>query len=668
MTGMGKVAEPHDGGWWRFGAVAIGALAITEVLVAVALAQVAGFGWSRALTSFLATNGLMGAAFAASGLLIAWYRPRNPLGWLLVADGVGHATSALMAPLAQLLHDHGGPLPVVRIVLTVFMFAWPWSIALFLPMSLLLFPDGHLPSPRWRYAAWAIVLTAPLFVAEMVTGTEPVSDGMPLGYLAFDIGNRLNWLWTISELRTMGALVLVVASLVVRYRRAGETERAQLLWLLMAGLVVVAAVPPWSFVAGTPIAVLFAIPLVPLAIAVAVVRHQLLDIRFVVSRALAWLLLSVVALVAYVAVVALLDTFVSRAFGRSAFATALVAVTLAPLLPRLQREVDRWMYGDRRDPVRAAGRLGEALTAGDEGGLVGVAAALRSSLRLPYVAVWDAHTMLASDGVVAPRSARVPLEYGGETIGALELGLRPGEQQLTNADLSTLRLMGAPLTVAVRALGLSADLRLSQDRLLVAREAERRRLRRDLHDGLGPTLTGMALAADAGTNLVDDDPTQTRALLGSLQRDARSALADVRRLVDNLTPPALGDLGLLGALEQRAEQLRARGDGTSLDIRLVAPHALPDLPAEVEVAAYRIATEALVNVARHAVATSAVIEVRCQETLDVAVTDDGVSQAAWSPGVGLESMRERAAEVGGSLEVGPSRRGGRVFVSIPVAS
>ena len=179
------------------------------------------------------------------------------------------------------------------------------------------------------------------------------------------------------------------------------------------------------------------------------------------------------------------------------------------------------------------------------------------------------------------------------------------------------------MAAAIRALGLSAELQQSQSRLLVAREEERRRLRRDLHDGLGPTLTGMALAADAGANFLDEDPARTRELLGSLRRDSRSALADVRRLVDNLTPPALDELGLLGALERRAEQLRGRSDGTSLDVRLVVPDELPALPAEVEVAAYRIATEALLNIARHAIATSAVIEVRCNGSLDVVVTDDG---------------------------------------------
>ena len=178
----------------------------------------------------------------------------------------------------------------------------------------------------------------------------------------------------------------------------------------------------------------------------------------------------------------------------------------------------------------------------------------------------------------------------------------------------------------------------------------------------------MALTADAAANFLDDEPDRSRELLLALRRDTRTALADVRRLVDNLRPPALDEVGLLGALQQRADQLQWRGDGAALDVRLVVPDRLPALPAAVEVAAYRIATEALVNVSRHASATGAVVEVRCHDSLDVAVTDDGKSAAAWSPGVGLEAMRERATEVGGRFEAGPSIRGGRVFVSIPLAA
>jgi signal transduction histidine kinase len=650
---------------WRLLAVLLAAFAVGCVTAAVALVVPAGFSWHQALTSFLATNGLMGVSFAVSGLLIAYHRRHNPVGWLLLGDGLGHAVAALMAPLSQLLHDHEAPLAAQRLAVTVFMGSWSWSIALFLPLVLLLFPDGRLPSRGWRYVAWAVPLTAPLFVVEMLSGDEPVADGLPLGYLDLDVPG---WLSMVSELRTVGALGLGLASLVVRYRRSDESGRRQLLWLLLAAGVVVAAVLPWSLVAGTPIAVLFTIPLVPAAIAIAVLRHQLLDIRLVVARAVAWLLLSAAALAAYVALVALLDVAVSRAFGRSAFAPVVVAVLLAPLLPRLQREVERWMYGDRRDPARVAGRLGEHLAAGDERGLQGVVGGLRAALRLPWVAVADATGVLAEDGDRPEHVARLPLSYAGAEVGELAIGLRPGERDLAGVDASTLRLVAAPLAVAVGALRLSADLQASRGRLVVAREEERRRLRRDLHDGLGPALTGVALSADAAANFLDDDPGRTRELIAGLREHVRGTIADVRRLVDDLRPPALDEVGLVGAIQQRADQLRVRADGSTLAVRLVAPDELPPLPAAVEVAAYRIATEALVNVARHADATSAEVQVRCNGSLELEVTDDGGPGGPWVPGVGLSSMRERADEVGGSVEVGPCGRGGRVRARFPLAT
>jgi two-component system NarL family sensor kinase len=654
--------------WLRAGVATAGGLAVVEVLLAWALSPAAGLGWHEALDAFVVSNGLMGASFAFGGLLIAWHRPANPIGWLLVADGLGHATSAVTVPIAVLLNAHDAPLSVTRLAVTVFMFAWPWSIGLFLPLALLVFPDGRLPTSRWRPVATVLVLTSPLFVLEAVGDPAPVTQNLPTSYLSGSWYDDVAWLWTISELRVLAALLLAIIALVVRYRRGTETERRQLLWLVMAVIVVIAAVAPWSFVAGTPVIVLFSIPLVPIAIAVAVVRHALLDIRLVVSRALAWLLLSAVVLVAYIALVAVLDSFVSGKIGHSAFATVLVAVALAPLLPRLQREVDRWMYGDRRDPARVAVRLSEHLATGDERGLHGVVAALRSALRLPYVAVTADDGVRVADGAPPAVTASVPLEYAGEEVGCLEIGLRPGERELSSVDASTLRLVAAPLAVAVRALRLSADLQASRGRIVAAREEERRRLRRDLHDGLGPTLTGVGLAADAAANLLDTDPEQSRQLLQSLRRDTRVAVADIRRLVDDLRPPALDEVGLLGALQQRADQLRVRPDGSALDVTVVVPENLPALPAAVEVAAYRIATEALTNVARHAGARGAVLEIRCDTSLDVEVTDDGPDASGWSPGVGLEAMRERAAEVGGLFEAGPSRRGGRVYVSIPLSA
>ncbi|MFL6173727.1 MAG: sensor histidine kinase [Marmoricola sp.] len=648
-------------------ALALTCLALCEVLGAVVVALVARMSFSESLNGYVVSNGLMGFSFAACGGVIAWHQTRNAVGWLFLGDGLGHATGALAVPITQLVHDHGGSVAVQRIGSDVLMWSWPWSIGLFLPLALLLVPDGRPASPAWRPAAWAVGLTAPLFVAEIGLGPDPVLHGWHRGYLTWTGYHDLDALWTISELRTSASILLAVVCLVLRFRRGDELRRRQLLWLVLAAIVVIAAVVPWSFVSGTPILVLFAIPLIPIAITVGIVRAQLLDIRLVVSRALAWLLLSLLALLGYALLVGALETFVTARLGRSALVTVLVALGLAPLLPRLQRRVDRWMYGDRGDPALVASRVGEQLLTGDgSGGLSGVVGAVREALRLPYVAVLGGTEIVADAGEPSSPTATVTLTFSGEEVGALVVGLRTGERQLSAIDRSTLGVIAASMAVAVHALDLGRDLARSRERLVMAREEERRRIRQDLHDGLGPTLTGLALSADAAANLVDHDPDQVRALLAGLRKDSRTAIADVRRLVDDLRPPALDELGLVGALQQRADQLAWRSDGTALDVHIDGPKRLPRLPAAVEVAAYRIATEALTNVARHAAAGRAVVQVRCADTLNVEVVDDGRRDAAWAPGVGLTGMRERATELGGTFEAGPCESGGRVFVSLPL--
>jgi signal transduction histidine kinase len=252
-------------------------------------------------------------------------------------------------------------------------------------------------------------------------------------------------------------------------------------------------------------------------------------------------------------------------------------------------------------------------------------------------------------------------------VGNLAIGLRDGEQRLAERDRRALGLVAAPLAVALHATAMSTELQGSRQRLIGAREEERRRLRRELHDGLGPALTGIAFTADAAANVVDD-PKRTAELLSTLRRDTRAALADVRRVVEDLRPPALDELGLVGALQQRAEQLSWRADGAAVQVRLDVPPEVPALPAAVEVAAYRIATEALTNVARHSGASSAVVRLRYGDRLEVSVSDDGQASSSWSPGVGLQTMRERAAELGGAFVAGPSPAGGLVRASLPLAA
>ncbi|MEU4192531.1 histidine kinase [Kribbella sp. NPDC026611] len=640
---------------------ALAGLVVAEVAAALVLSLAIGWGWQELLDTFMVTNGLMALTFGLCGAVIAWHRPRNAIGWLFIADGLGHATTPLAAALAAYLARAGAPVPVQRVFVTLSMFAWPWSIALFLPLALLLFPTGRLLSPRWRWAFYGIIVTAPLFTLEMVGGGEAISPGLPRGYLQVPSADSLQPLWTATELRNVVAILVGIVCLLVRYRRADEVGRRQLLWLLLASVVAVLFVMPWAFIAGTPILVLLAIPLIPISVAVAIVRYQLLDIRLVVSRALTWALLSLVAIGIYAASVAVLDSLITSQVGRSAAVTVLVALVIAPVLPRLQQLVDRALYGDRGDPASVASRVGEQLSAG----LPGVVDAVRSALRLPYVGLVVEDEVVAAAGAAVESVVPVQLSYGEEVVGWLRVGVRSGESGLSSADRSVLGLVAVPLALAVHATRLSAELQASREKLVSAREEERRRLRRDLHDGLGPTLTGVAFSADAAANLISTSPERAEELLATLRSDTRTAIADVRRLVDDLRPPALDELGLVEALRQRAAQLSFRADGAAIHVS-VAADGLPPLPAALEVAAYRIATEALTNVVRHSRATSAVLSLRCGPDLEIEVTDNGPPTAPWHPGVGLQAMQERAAELGGTFQASPTSTGGQIHARFPL--
>jgi signal transduction histidine kinase len=646
-------------------AAALGVFVLLEVVAAAALCLVLGWSWHDALDAFVVTNSAIGLSFGSCGAILAWHRPHNPIGWLFAAGGVAQATSALAAPLGAVLHEADAPIAVQRLVITIFSWSWPWSIGLFLPLALLLFPDGRPLSRAWHWVVIAVTITAPLFALEM--GAWPgAPPGYPTGYLTIPLYDRLQPLWTITEIRTTLAMFLGLAALVVRYRRGSDVERRQLLWLVLAVLLALVVLLPWGLVAGTPIEVLFAIPLIPIAVTVAIVRDQLLDIRLVVSRLLAWLILLLAVLVAYTGLVALLNRFATPRLAWSALITVFLALLAVPLLPRLQRLVDGAIYGDRGDPARVVSRLGEQLATPDAG-LQGAVTTIRTSLRLPYLAIERDGKILASDGEQSERVRPWPLTHSSKAAGQLMVGLRAGEQELAAADRRALTMLADPVAVAVHSTVVSEELQASREQIIAAREEERRRLRRELHDGLGPTLTGIAFAADAAANTIDDDPEQSQRLLTTLRKDTRAALADVRRLVDNLRPPALDELGLVGALRQRADQLAWRADGQSVRARLDVPEEVPTLPAAIEVATYRIATEALTNVVRHSQATGATVRLRCNDRLELSITDDGPPNGAWAPGVGLHAMRERAAELGGSFHAGPTPTGGQVVASFPLS-
>ncbi|MFL6073332.1 MAG: histidine kinase [Mycobacteriales bacterium] len=641
---------------------ALAVLAAVEALVAVGGAVLLRISPSEAVGSYLVTNAAIGVGFAACGALLAVNRPANALGWLLLAAGVAPLTTAALSPVLHYGAGHGWPDPPLRALLSLFLLAWPWGLCMWLPLALQLFPTGRPVSPRWRWLIGVTAGTGVLFAVAMATGPDPMTfrHRSLRGYLVLPGYDALDPLWFVANAAPLFGLVAAVAGLVVRYRRGDERVRRQVLWLVLAAIVAIGLnLPRWWLVDGGPILTLLAFPLLPAAIAVAVLRHQLLDIRLVLSRAVLYLLLSLGVVGAYAALLAGLDA-VLRGAGAPLLATLLVALAFNPVRVRLQRRVDRLLYGSRADPVRAVSAVGERLAADD---LAGVLDGTREALRLPFAALRAGGAELVAAGAPPTTLHTVALVFRGTRVGELVVGVRAGQRRLAATDLAVLNLLAAPLAAALHAAALAEQLQASRERIVAAREEERRRLHRDLHDGLGAALTGTAFKADAAHNLVAADPERAAAVLAELRGDIRDAIADVRRLVYGLRPPALDELGLASAL-------RRHGEALPLTVTVDAPDPLPVLPAAVEVAAYRIATEALTNVARHTRAGTARVELTVDPAdwaVRLAIIDDGAPDGPWVPGVGLTSIRERVAELGGECQLGPTPRGGRVLAVLPLA-
>ena len=300
----------------------------------------------------------------------------------------------------------------------------------------------------------------------------------------------------------------------------------------------------------------------------------------------------------------------------------------------------------------------------------------RPSLKLPYAAIalkqGDEFITAASYGLSQDNPFILPLVYHTEPIGELLLAPRAPGEAFTAADRRLLEDIAHQAGAAAHAVRLTADLQRSREHLVTAREEERRRLRRDLHDGLGATLAALHLQAGAIRTLMRHDLVAADTEMLDLQAEIRSAIADIRRLVYALRPPTLDELGLVGAIRQYAAQYDLPGTPSESDgylqVLIEAPEHLPALPAAVEVAAYRIVQEALTNVARHAHARTCTIRLAIADEFQLEISDDGVGFPAEScAGVGLLSMRERAAESGGSCQVESAPgHGTRIMVHLPL--
>jgi two-component system NarL family sensor kinase len=636
-------------------------------IVVVAASWVSWFVGGHTLAdtagSYLLTNSAMAVTFSAFGALVLAHRSRHRIGLLFAAYGGCYAVSVacLGVRSGAFALSPGWDRAIDLVGITV----WIPAVTVCLPLILQLFPDGTPLSPPWRPLVVAtvalLVLTPSLTLAPGAINGEPIADRSPV--LPEPAGRVVRALVPVFVIATALVLLASLVVLVLRAYRSRGAQRLQVMWLLWAVVLYVVLNAQRIITTDGPVLFLLTLPLIPAAATVAIVRHQLYDIRLIVNRSLVYGLLTLGVIGTYLGIVAGLSALANHRLSASQplIATATIAVAFAPARSGLQTLVDRLMYGQRHDPAAAAARVGVRLG----GGLDGVLRAICEALRLPYAAVSADGRLVATYGQPPELRHTVALEIADGPPADLLVGLRAGESRLSAADGRALDLLAAPIGVALQAVRLSEQLRESRTRIVAAREEERRRLRRDLHDGLGTALTAVTLKADAAHNLRSLDPQRSGQLLLDMRADLTAAIADIRRLVYDLRPPDLDELGLTGALRQRAEQSWRRLDASFM-VTIDAMDPLPLLPAAIEVAAYRIATEAVTNTLRHGDATSCQVSLRVDDALHLEITDNASGRGPWRHGVGLRSMHERAAELGGSLTAGPTDQGGRVHALLPL--
>ena len=607
------------------------------------------------------------------GAYVAARRPGNPVGWIFLAAGVAVSVFAFSASYAYASFSAGETgLPGGPAFAWVAGLASIYVVPFVAALGVLLFPDGRVPGRRWRpVAGLGVLMLATLtigraFSPQLDHWTRPNPLALPWGLAPIASGVEDVGLLLIFPVSALTALSLASRTRGARGDLVPLLRLATVTAVLIAVSYLVCLV--WSLAGGNPIdvAVFEGIPVVGLAVVttIGIVRYGLFDLRVALNRTLVYGALTVLVVGLFLGLSALTGLLVDGRPVSDLLAGALVAFAVLPLRDKLQRSVNALLYGDRDDPYAAISRLTARLDAVAETSdvLPAVVRTVSESLRLPYVAVELGGEIAATTGARGGGGLEeLPLTFQGERLGRLLCETRAPRERFAPADLRLLRELARHVAVAAREVLLTRDLLRSREQLIRAREEERRRIRRDLHDGVGPSLAGIALGIDSARRAVRSDPVQAEHILVDMRRATQESVAEVRRVAYDLRPPALDQLGLLGALREQVQRF-----GGELGV----PPELPELPAAVEVAAYRIALEALTNAARHAQAGDCHVRVSLNGGLCVEIEDDGVGlPARYAAGVGINSMRERASELGGSLQV--ERRepsGTRVLAILPLES
>jgi signal transduction histidine kinase len=613
-------------------------------------------------------SGAIGAFVGLCGAAILSFRPRHVVGLVLAATGGFWALDGFCESYAVVGLHQRPTLPLTGLAYWVVSEAGSLLLVA-LPLVLVLYPTGRLPRGRWRgAAAAAVVMSLALPLSLILAPDHVVYDGrlpdqvvrlLPQLSLPLSDGAAIATIH-VGQVLTMLAMPLAAATVFARHARSAGVERTQLRWLLWAAIVCLLAGGVMLLDVNGPVgfaALVVALVATSLSVVIGVVRPQTGDIDALVGGTLVYGAIAALFVLLDLGVVAAAAALLGDRFEERQVTVLVLVLAVAaygPLRSWLTAQVRRRVLGRRGERYEVVSALAERLeeSGGLEEQLPALAASVAEAFRVPFVRVEvlgpGGQGLAATHGTAPVASRSFPITYRRERIGSIELPDGGIRGMLSRRDQVLLVDVVRQAAIAVRSSLLARELQASREQLVLAREEDRRRIRRDLHDGLGPVLGGVAMRLDAAGNAVESDPATAHRLVVQSRAEITEALADVRGLVHGLRPPALDDLGLLAAVEQQADRTRAAGLEVSVRADDVA-----GLPAAVEVAAYRIVSEALTNVARHAHAKACTVTLAAGPAdLAVEVRDDGRGIAPdVVAGVGLRSLRERAEELGGRYEV-----------------
>ena len=617
------------------------------------------------------------------GALILSRDRRNVIGGLMLWAVFIIAIAFMANEWAGYLYERGS-------VTAAAWVGWPGSslwligffpLLIFLP---LLFPDGRLPSRRWRPQAWAglAILGFGFLIVGFADDVVSVASTLPNGR-EVDLPNPLQ-IPVLEPLSGLGGAIwigllvlfpLSIVAMILRFRRSTGVERQQLRWFSFAAIFLAAyfifssILGSTGWTEGTIGEVISALGYLGLvaAIGVAILQYRLWDLDVVVKKTLVAGSLVVLVVLVYAAAVALFPSIVDVENPALLFVIALgLGIAFRPVMRIGRRLADRLVYGSRATPYEVLTEFSErvgtsyatedvlprmAQVLGDGTGADVARIWLRSGTSFRQAAAWpaDADAVAPSvegDGRLAvPGETAIDVRDQGEVLGAFSLRM-PASDPMTPTKERLVHDLAAQASLVLRNVRLVEDLRASRQRLVAAQDEERRRLERNIHDGAQQQLVALAVKARLARQFTEREPEKAADLLAQIETETQTALEDLRDLARGIYPPLLADQGLAAALEA---QSRKGLIGVSVDA-----HGIGRFPADIEATVYFCALEALQNVAKYADAGHTVVHLaRANGDLSFEVADDGrgFDPVHATSGSGLQGMADRLAAVGGSLEV-----------------